>query len=112
MIKPIAIALIIGLVVGFGSGWTVNGWRHAKVKADLGICQQNTQVLEQAVRSQNERIEKLGEATAEARKTQEKALTKAQPHIDSLNQDIARISKLRLETCEEAENLIDKELGL
>ena len=108
--KLIIIAIVLS--IGFSAGWTVNGWRHSKVKADLAICQGNTKQLMLAMQSQNRAIRDLKEESEQRKQASESALKAAQVEINKLRQSSASIANRTGEGCGDAEKLLDEVLGL
>lgn len=111
-IQALAISLVVALVVGFGAGWTVNGWRFSQVEADLGVCRGNTAALEIAIKDQNNHIQKLKDKSKVLQDAAERAHKAAQGEISRLRQSNELIRKSSGESCEDAEKLINEALGL
>lgn len=108
--KLIIAALV--LLIGFYGGWTLNGWRHSKVRADLEICKSNTTNLMEAIQSQNRKVLELRDESEARKKASETALKAAQGEIKRLRQSSESIANRTGETCEDAEKLINEALGL
>jgi len=116
--RLLAIGVIASFLLGagFGSGWSVNGWRLSgkieTLKADLATCKANTTTLTKSIDLQNVQID-AWKATADKKlEASKEALRAAEEQGKETQAEIAELLKERGSTCAEAEQLIDKGLGL
>lgn len=104
------------LAAGFGTGWTVNGWRLGtqveKLDGALTTCEGNVAAYADAVVSQNDSIKAAREAAERAQETARRELEQARQRSDSLDAQIRDLRRARGETCADAEQLINEALGL
>ena len=108
--KLIIIAIV--LCIGFSGGWTLNGWRHSKIRADLEICKSNTTNLMEAIQSQNRKVLELRDESKARKEAAESALKAAEKEIKILRQTRSVIENSEGESCQDAEKLINEALGL
>lgn len=90
--KTFLIAMAVCLAVGFGSGWTVNGWRLGEK-----LTEKETEIilLQKDIKTQNKAIEQLQERTNEAKER----LKKAEEGLKGVRKNnVTRVKQLRSRT--------------
>ena len=118
LIPPQFRLFAIGFAVSFlfGLGWTVNGWRLsgkiADLEADLATCQGNTITLTASIKGQNAQIKTWKTESDKKLKASQDALRVAREGATKTATEIGIIAKMRGDSCQDAENLINVGLGL
>lgn len=101
---PFRIELIAGVaavVIAFGAGWLVNGWRHdakvARLKEDHAIAVSRAQAEARA--EEQRRVSEIGEIANEANRKAHEASADAAVARDAASRLHQELAKLRGRTC-------------
>lgn len=130
--KAIAASVLAATMLSgaFATGWKVNGWRLSQdiaaleikiaqvqaakslVEGQLSVCRTDAEQMTADIRQQNAAVANLKAETEARQQAAQKAAEKARSESAALQSRIAELRTTRGSTCEDAEQIINKALGL